>query len=98
MTGEPGKVIFAEVEIQNQTKWPWKRGCFVGLTTRNSQEPKCPLIVKDYPIDHEVKGMQTIKLLIPIEIPSDFKNEKDSEIKVIELPFTLYGPRNGAFG
>ena len=31
LTGEPGQVIFAEIEVQNQTKWPWKRGCFIGL-------------------------------------------------------------------
>lgn len=31
IVGEPGQVVFAEVEVQNQTKWPWKRGCYVGV-------------------------------------------------------------------
>lgn len=31
LVGEPGKIIFAEVEVQNETKWPWKYGCYVGL-------------------------------------------------------------------
>jgi len=61
-------------------------------------QAQCPLIVKEYPIDQEVKGMQTIKLLIPIEIPSDFKNEADSDIKVIDMPFAFFGPRAGQFG
>jgi len=28
---EPGKIIFVEVEVLNETKWPWKFGCFVGI-------------------------------------------------------------------
>lgn len=42
--------------------------------------------------------MQTVKLLIPIEIPSDFQNSKESAPEVYEVPLSFYGPRNGAFG
>jgi hypothetical protein len=31
LVGEPGRVIFAEVEVKNETKWPWKRGCYVSI-------------------------------------------------------------------
>lgn len=31
IVGEAGQVVFAEIEVQNQTKWPWKRGCYIGL-------------------------------------------------------------------
>ena len=52
LMGEPGQVVLAEVEVQNQTKWPWKRGCFVGLVKNDLwEEGKCPLNVKDFPID-----------------------------------------------
>jgi len=27
LEGDPGAYIIAEVEVQNQTQWPWKRGC-----------------------------------------------------------------------
>ena len=64
-------MIFAEIEVQNQTKWPWKRGCFIGLAKREADK-NCQVIVKDYPIDQEVRGMQTVSVIIPIEIPSDF--------------------------
>jgi hypothetical protein len=37
LEAEPGSVIFAPIEIQNQTKWPWKRGCFIGLIDRNAK-------------------------------------------------------------
>lgn len=30
LEGEPGQVIMATVDVQNQTKWPWKRGCYLG--------------------------------------------------------------------
>ncbi len=54
LEAEPGQVIFAPVEIKNETKWPWKKGCFIGLLDRNAQ---CELIVSDVPVDFEVRGM-----------------------------------------
>lgn len=59
LEGDVGKYVFAEIEVQNSTKWPWKRGCYVGL---NCDEHECPLKVKVVPIDFDVKGMQTFKL------------------------------------
>lgn len=54
LEGEPGSVIYAPVEIQNQTKWPWKRGCFIGLLDRNA---KSELLVGDTPIEFDVRGL-----------------------------------------
>ena len=54
LEAEPGSVIYVPVEFQNQTKWPWKRGCFIGLADRNA---KSELIVGDVPVDFEVRGM-----------------------------------------
>lgn len=47
-------MILVPVEVQNQTKWPWKRGCFIGLHDRNA---KSELLVGDVPIDFDVRGM-----------------------------------------
>ena len=68
--GECGQIIFADIEVQNQTKWPWKRGCFLAF---NGNKDECPLSVKDFLIDQDMKGMQTLKLSIPIQIPEDFQ-------------------------
>jgi len=59
LVGEPGKIVFAEVEVQNQTKWPWKRGCYVGLYRDSTMfnEEALPIKVKDIPVDMEVKGL-----------------------------------------
>lgn len=48
-----------------------------------------------YPIDQEVKGMQTIKLSIPIEIPIDYKESPDF---IVDIPLAFFGPKNSMFG
>jgi len=53
------------------------------------------LLVKDIPIDFEVRGLQTFKLSIPIYIPEDI-DVKANEVYEIELGF--YGPRGSLFG
>jgi hypothetical protein len=54
LEAEPGSVIYVPVEIQNQTKWPWKRGCFIGLLDRNA---KSELLVGDIPVEFDVRGL-----------------------------------------
>mmetsp|Transcript_4915 Transcript_4915/g.3516 ORF Transcript_4915/g.3516 Transcript_4915/m.3516 type:complete len:226 (+) Transcript_4915:1432-2109(+) len=111
LVGEPGQTIFAEVHVQNQTKWPWKKGIIIGLAKENEPEPregeeekkesttKTPFIVRDFPVDQEVFGMATIVVQIPIEIPSDFNNNKESDpSEVYEVPLTFYGPKGSSFG
>lgn len=39
--------------------------------------------------------MQTLKLSIPIHIPSDFKK---GETEVYEVPLAFFGPKNASFG
>jgi hypothetical protein len=63
---EAGSTVDIPIEIQNQTQWPWKRGCWIGLEDRES---KSNFIVSDVPVDFEVSGMQTFKLSVPIQVP-----------------------------
>ena len=55
--GDLGQIVFAEVTIQNQTKWPWHRGHYIGLSGdaydffEGGKRAEFPLIVKDFPID-----------------------------------------------
>lgn len=97
LVGEPGKIIFVEVEVQNQTKWPWKYGCFVGMAESIIPEGVY-FIIKDFPIDQEVRGMQTIKLSIPIEIPANFQEGIDFSDQVYDVPLSLFGPKHNPFG
>lgn len=50
LIGEPGKIVFAEIVVQNSTKWPWKRGCYLGVANKIGDE-ECPVKVNNYPID-----------------------------------------------
>jgi len=59
------------------------------------EDKKVPFIIKDIPIDFEVKGLQTFKLSIPIYVP-EVIDAKVDEVYDIELGF--YGPRGGNFG
>lgn len=90
--GEPGQVILVPVEVKNETKWPWKRGCFIGLLDRSGQ---CDLIVSDVPVDFEVRGMQTFKLNIPIQIPANINTEKGDTFDVV---LAFFGPKGSSFG
>ena len=49
LEGDCGQIVLAEIEVQNQTKWPWKRGCYIGLNGATSEQQ--PLIVNDLFID-----------------------------------------------
>jgi len=92
LQGEPGSVLLAPVEIKNETKWPWKRGCFIGLLNRNAP---CDLIVSDVPVDFEVRGMQTFKLNIPIQIPVNISTEKGD---TFDVAVAFFGPKGSSFG
>ena len=85
-------VVIAQLEIQNQTKWPWKRGCFIGLSDKNS---KSEIVVSDIPMDFEVKGMQTFKLNVPLQIPENINLEKGDTFVV---PLSFFGPKGNTFG
>ena len=56
---------------------------------------KCPITVKDIPIDFEVKGLQTFKLSIPVFIPEDIDV---SEKSTFDVPLAFYGPKGNTFG
>jgi len=63
-------------------------------TVEDLEKVKFPFEVKDYPIDQEVKGMQTIKLSIPIYIPEDFKQLES----IMQVNLSFFGPKQTTFG
>ena len=50
---EKGCTIMIPIEVQNQTMWPWKRGCWFGLEKATNSD----IIVSDIPVDFVVSGM-----------------------------------------
>jgi len=61
----------------------------------NDKDGKCPIKVKNYPIDQDVRGMQTIKLNIPLYIPDKFEKQ---DTDIFEVPLSFFGPRQTAYG
>ena len=99
LEGELGSVIYAPIEVQNQTKWPWKKGCFIGLLDRQAQlKGTSQLIVGDIPIDQEVRGMQTFKLNIPIQIPQNINPSNEEGENLVKLQLAFFGPKGNSFG
>lgn len=95
-----GKVSFVPIEVLNQTKWPWKKGCI--LTTSPKQSAALQgILFNNVAIDCDVKGMQTLKLEVPFNVTDQFKptltdGSAGFEIRKIYLSFC--GPKGNQFG
>jgi hypothetical protein len=89
---ETGSTVDIPIEVQNETKWPWKRGCFFGLEDRDA---KSNIIVGDIPIDFEVRGLQTFKLSIPVQVSEHIDTSKGD---TFELALKFFGPKGSSFG
>lgn len=51
--------------------------------------------MSDVPVDFEVRGMQTFKLNIPIQIPANINTEKADTFEVV---LAFFGPKGSSFG
>ena len=51
-----GQVAFVPIEVLNQTKWPWKHGCYVATSPKQNAALQ-GIILNTLPVDCEVKGM-----------------------------------------
>jgi len=89
----PGSALIEEIEVLNDTFWPWKQGCT--LTLHEEQEfTECPIEIINVPVDQEVKGKQTLKISVPLTIlPHIQANDTVYTIKL-----TFRGPKGQAFG
>lgn len=54
----PGVTKFVEIEVLNDTHWPWKYGCVLTLAD-DQVEAEIPIQTFSLPIDQEVRGKQT---------------------------------------
>jgi len=48
--------------------------------------------VKEISIQQDIRGLETLKLSIPVEVSADFK---PLESKEFEISFAFFGPRGG---
>ena len=89
----PGQCIISEIEMLNDTYWPWKPGCMITLDDHQSEDI-IPIEVFKIPIESEVKGKQTEKFEVPLTILDHMVGGD----KVYEIFLTFRGPKGNAFG
>lgn len=89
----PGQCIITEVEVLNDTFWPWKQGCQITLDDQQTEDI-LPVEVFNIPVEKEVKGKHQEKFEVPLSIPEHMV----SSDKVYEIFLTFRGPKGNPFG
>lgn len=54
-----------ELEVQNQTKWPWKKGCYLAAVEGH------PFKIEKVGVAQKVKGNDTVRIEAVVGIPGD---------------------------
>jgi len=94
LEASPGTALIEDVEVLNDTYWPWKPGCSLTLAEEQSFE-ELPIEIINVPVDQEVKGKTNMKISVPLTILPHIQAD-DNKIYTINLTFR--GPRGQAFG
>lgn len=75
-----GKTQFASIRVKNETKWPWRHGCYLSSLFNSSPFEIPPVVV-----DKEVNGGDEFDLVIPIT-----RTMQPSEISSYEIQLAFY--------
>jgi hypothetical protein len=92
LTGKPGEIIFANIEVQNGMNWSWKEGA----SLQSDYSPQAAEAFEELalPIDFAVKENSTFKLAIPIKI----RHSAIASETVYEAVFLFHGAKGKQFG
>ena len=90
----PGTSLIEEIEVVNETFWPWKKGCYLSLHDEQSFN-ECPIEIIQIPIEQEVKGKQSIKISIPLTVLPHIQASYDN---IYKLNLCFRGPKGQPFG
>ena len=52
---KPGQTQIVEIDVLNDTYWPWKPNCSLTLSDEQSFD-QCPIEVFTIPVEQEIKG------------------------------------------
>lgn len=69
------KDVAFEVEVQNQTRWPWKRGCYLALSQQQSN-PELKVQFASQKVDFKVMGLDKFKLPFTLKLLNSHDNYK----------------------
>jgi len=90
----PGQTKIVEIEVLNDTHWPWKAGCSLTLSDEQAGV-ELPIEVFSLPVEQDVKGKSTATFRIPLMMAPHMLVDED---KVYEVSFSFRGPKGQPFG
>ena len=86
----PGSTTFADIQIFNDTYWPWKKGCKLAFDTREVMTD-CPIEPVCVTIAEKVKGKQPFNLSVPLTVNPQVVVSDPDAVHTIHLAFQ--GPK-----
>jgi len=90
----PGTSLIEEIEVVNETFWPWKKGCYLSL--HDEQDfTVLPVEIIKVPVESEVKGKQSVKISVPLSVVPHIQASDDV---VYKINLTFRGPKGQPFG
>lgn len=90
----PGMTETIELDILNDTHWPWKPNSTLTLADEQPND-ELPIEVFNLPVEQEVRGKATVTFSVPITIGQHVIADNE---KVYEVHLTFRGPMGHAFG
>ena len=78
-----GSTQQAEIQVFNDTYWPWKKGCKLASEI---EQVGCPIEPISVLIEDQVRGKQPLKISVPLTIKADYAGS-DNSVHMIKLAF-----------
>jgi len=75
-----GKTVFVTITVKNDTKYPWRQGCYLNAVL-NQSSVEIPRVV----VDREVKGGDSFDLIVPVSL--DAMTDSDQTKWDVQLAF-----------
>jgi hypothetical protein len=89
----PGQEFSFDIEVMNDTYWPWKSGCQVTLAEEQSSIT-IPVYTFAEPVTQEVRGKSSVTVKVPLKV-LDYAVASEN---VYEIFLTFRGPKGQSFG
>ena len=78
-----------ELEVLNDTYWPWKAGCTLTLADEQPGD-EIPIDIFSVPIEQEVKGKASTTVSVPLTMAMHMVADDEKEY---EVALTFRGPK-----
>lgn len=91
----PGMTEIIEIEVLNDTHWPWKSGCTLTLADEQPNMDMIPIDIFSVPIEQELRGKTSMTVSVPLTMAAHMIADDEKEY---EVALTFRGPKGNAIG